>query len=127
MKIKVLITGLVLVFSVIFLLSGKTISLTGKIQDYSGKGIVFGTLKIYTNDAEQKLIYETETDLNGSFALNDVIPGVYKMVIDVPGFEGKTKTLRLSNKKNNLGTIKLEGNVIMLDTAVIYGKSSESI
>ncbi len=124
MKIQILITGLVLAFSTLLWESGKTTSLTGKIQDYSGKGIVLGSLEIYTTGEAHNLVYSAETDLNGSFALNDLIPGVYKMVIKVPGFEDKVQKLHLTNEAKDMGVIKLDGNVITLDTAVIYGTPS---
>jgi|GEM_PF-1495709 len=127
MKIQILITGLVLAFSTLFMESGKTTSLMGKIQDHSGMGIVFGSLEIYTNDAEHKLIYSGETNLNGEFVLNDLVPGIYEMIIKAPGFEDKIQTLHLTSEVKNMGAISLDGNVITLDTAIIYGKPSATI
>jgi len=124
MKVKVLITGLALVLAASFLVSGKKTDLTGKIQDYSGMGIVLGTLEIYTKDAGHQLISSVETGLNGEFTLNDLTPGLYELVIQVPGFEKKIQTIDVTPETENLGVINLEGNVITLAPVVIYGKRS---
>ena len=124
MKTKVLITGLALMVAFSFLVSGKKTGLTGKIQDYSGMGIVLGTLEIYTKDAGHKLVSSVETGLNGEFTLSDLAPGLYELVIQVPGFEQKTQTIDVTPETKSLGVINLEGNVITLDPVVIYGKRS---
>lgn len=124
MKIQVLIAGLVLMVSALFIGNGKTMSLKGKIQDYAGMGIVFSSLEIYAKDAGNQLVYKTETSLDGDFTLNNLRPGIYEMVIKAPGFDDKVQTLDLTKKTEDLGVIKLDGNVITLRPAVIYGENS---
>ena|SRR5690606_659904 len=123
MKIQKLILSIVLVFTVMFMLNGNKPDLTGKIQDYAGNGILFSTLEVYKMGVENQLVYKALTGLNGEFELPDLIPGKYKILIKSPGFEDKVQIIELPHQDQNLGVIQLDGNVITLSPAVIYGKA----
>jgi hypothetical protein len=122
MKTNILISAFVLVVTALFAFNNLKTDLTGKVQDYEGMGIMFSSLEIYTNDEEAKLIQATTTDVDGSFEMKKLSPGEYKLVVKTPGFEKKVQTVKLTRKfKNNLGTIKVDGNVVTLPAVVIFG------
>lgn len=123
MKIQKLILGLVLIFAVVFMVNGNKSDLTGKIQDYSGKGILFSTLEVYKIGMENQLVYKALIGINGEFELPNLIPGEYKLVIKSPGFEDRIQIVLLNGKDRDLGAIQLDGNVITLSPAIIYGKA----
>lgn len=122
MKTKVLISAFLVIVAAFFAFNNFKTDLTGKIQDYEGMGIMFSSLEIYTNDENQKLIQSTYTDVDGSFEMKNLRPGEYKLIVSTPGFEKKVQTFKLNRKsKNNIGTIKIDGNVITLPALVIFG------
>lgn len=124
MKTTGLITGIVLVLTSIFMMNDTRSELKGKIQDYSGVGILFSTLEVYKLGAESQLIYKAITNINGEFELPELVPGNYKVVIKAEGFEDRVEFVSLSGKDKNMGSIEMEGNVVLLSPAIIYGKKA---
>jgi|SRR5690606_14962069 len=122
-KIK-LVTGTVLILAVLLFAGERTTSFAGKIQDNFGSGIVMSTLEIYTTGLQPELVYKGLTGLEGDFYLKGLKPDKYKIKISAEGFEDKTAYVDLSKAQQNQAVFKLDGNVIILDTAVIYGKKS---
>ena len=122
MKTKVLISAFVLVVSALFALKQMKTDLSGKVQDFEGMGIMLSSLEIYSNGKEEKLIKSTMTNIDGSFEIKDLKPGEYKLVVNTPGFEKKVQKVKLNRKfKQNLGIIKVDGNVVTLPAVVIFG------
>lgn len=122
MKTKVLISAFVLMVSALFVLNHMKTNLSGKVQDFEGMGIMLSSLEIYSNDQEEKLIKSTMTNIDGSFEIKDLKPGEYKLVVNTPGFEKKVQKVKLNRKfKQNLGIIKVDGNVVTLPAVVIFG------
>ena len=96
--------------------------LSGKVQDFEGMGIMLSSLEIYSNGKEEKLIKSTMTNIDGSFEIKDLKPGEYKLVVNTPGFEKKVQTVKLDRLfKQDLGVIKIDGNVVTLPPVVIFG------
>lgn len=124
MKTTAIITGIILAVSTVFMLTENKSDLTGKIQDYSGVGILFSSLEVYNIGVEGQLVYKAITNINGEFELPDLVPGKYKVVVKAEGFEDSIQIVELSGKNKNLGNIKLEGNIITLSPAIIYGKKA---
>ncbi len=124
MKTTGLIAGIVLMLTTVFMVTGNKSELTGKIQDYSGVGILFSTLEIYKIGAESHLIYKAFTDINGEFVMPKLAPGEYKLVIKAEGYDDKVEFVHLSGQDKNIGSVKLNGNIILLDPAIIYGKEA---
>lgn len=122
MKTKVLISAFVLMVSALFVLNHMKTDLSGKVQDFEGMGIMLSSLEIYSNDQEEKLIKSTMTNIDGSFEIKDLKPGEYKLVVNTPGFEKKVQTVKLDRLfKQDLGVIKIDGNVVTLPPVVIFG------
>ncbi|MET3731084.1 carboxypeptidase-like regulatory domain-containing protein [Moheibacter stercoris] len=122
MKTKVLISAFVLMVSALFVLNHMKTNLSGKVQDFEGMGIMLSSLEIYSNDQEEKLIKSTMTNIDGSFEIKDLKPGEYKLVVNTPGFEKKVQTVKLDRLfKQDLGVIKIDGNVVTLPPVVIFG------
>jgi len=124
MKTKAFLTAVVLVLASLFVVTNNTSELKGKIQDYSGVGILFSTLEVYKVGVEGQLVYKAITDINGEFELPDLVPGDYKLIIKAQGFEDKVQFVQLGNRDKNLGSIRLEGHVITLNPLLIYGKKA---
>ncbi len=124
MKTTGLIAGIVLVLTSIFMTNNTQAELKGKIQDYSGMGILFSTLEVYKLGAESQLVYKTLTNFNGEFELPELVPGNYKVIIKAEGFEDRVEFVSLSGKDKNMGSIEMEGNVVLLSPAIIYGKKA---
>ena len=124
MKTTGLIAGLVLALTSIFMMSNTEAELKGKIQDYSGMGILFSTLEVYKLGAESQLVYKTITNFNGEFELPELVPGNYKVVIKAEGYEDRIEFVSLSGKDKNMGSIEMEGNIVLLSPAIIYGKKA---
>ena len=122
-KIK-LITGTVLILTVLLFAGERTTGFAGKIQDNFGSGIVMSTLEIYTTGLHPELVYKGLTGLGGDFNLDGLKPDKYKIKISAEGFEDKIAYVDLSETPENPMVFKLDGNVTILDTAVIYGKKS---
>lgn len=122
MKTKFLISALVLVVAALFAFNQIKTDLTGKVQDYEGMGIVLSSLEIYSNDQEEKLIKSTMTNIDGSFEIKDLRPGEYKLVVNTSGFEKKVQKVKLNRQfKQDVGVIKIDGNIVTLPPVVIFG------
>ena len=125
MKTKAFFTAVALFITAFFVVSGNKSDLTGKIQDYSGVGILFSTLEVYkVGGVEGQLVYKAITNMNGEFELPNLGAGEYKLVIKADGFEDKVQFVKLTGKDENMGSIRLDGNVITLNPAIIYGKEA---
>lgn len=125
MKTKAFFTVVVLSIATLLMVAGNKSDLKGKIQDYSGVGILFSTLEVYKlGGVEGQLVYKAMTNINGEFELPDLGAGEYKLVIKAEGFEDKVQFVKLSGKDENIGSIRLEGDVITLNPAIIYGKEA---
>ena len=125
MKTKAFFTVVVLLIASLFMVAGNKSDLKGKIQDYSGVGILFSTLEVYKlGGVEGQLVYKAMTNINGEFELPDLGAGEYKLVIKAEGFEDKVQFVKLSGKDENIGSIRLDGDVITLNPAIIYGKEA---
>ncbi len=125
MKTKAFLTAVVLVVASFFVLTGNKSELKGKIQDYSGVGILFSTLEVYkVGGIEGQLVYKAITNINGEFELPDLVPGDYKLVIKAEGFEDKIQFVQLGKNDKNIGSIQLDGNVITLNPLLIYGEKA---
>lgn len=125
MKTKAFFTVVVLLIASLFMVAGNKSDLKGKIQDYSGVGILFSTLEVYKlGGVEGQLICKAITNINGEFELPDLGAGEYKLVIKAEGFEDKVQFVKLSGKDENIGSIRLEGDVITLNPAIVYGKEA---
>jgi|SRR5690606_19931120 len=123
MKTKVLIAAVFVVVSSLFMWNTNKTVLTGMVQDDDGQAIVFSTLEIYSAD-EEKLVETTLSDIEGKFKISDLTPGEYKLIIKSPGFEEKVERVKLSSRKeNNIGSIKVSGNVVTLPPAIIYARA----
>ena len=122
MKTKLLISAVILMVVTLFAINHMKTDLVGKVQDYEGMGIMLSSLEIYTEEDGDKLVQSTMTKIDGSFELKDLKPGEYKLVVNTPGFEKKVQKVKLQNSfKNDLGIIKIDGNVITLPPVVIFG------
>ena len=124
MKTKAFFTAVALFITAFFVVTGNKSDLTGKIQDYSGVGILFSTLEVYKIGVESQLVYKAITNINGEFELPNLGAGEYKLVIKAEGFEDKVQFVKLSGKDENMGSIQLDGDVITLNPAIIYGKEA---
>lgn len=120
MKIQVLISGFMLVAAVMFMANKKQTGLTGTIQDEQGFSIE-SSLEIYKDNT---LVTTVETKEDGTFNLQELQSGDYKLVIKAQGYEDKVQTINVDKNFTDLGVIRLEDNHITLETAIIYGKKS---
>lgn len=109
---------------ILFIAHPNKADLTGKIQNYSGVGILFTTLEVYKATGDNELAYREVTDFDGGFRLKNLKPGEYKLVIKADGFDEKVQYVSLTRRDKNLGVIHLNGSVILLEPLTIYGKKS---
>jgi len=124
MKNKNLILVILCVMGILFIAHPNKADLTGKIQNYSGVGILFTTLEVYKATGDNELVYREMTDFNGGFRLKNLKPGEYKLVIKADGFDEKVQYVSLTRRDKNLGVIHLNGSVILLEPLTIYEKKS---
>jgi hypothetical protein len=115
---------MVLMLAIVLLAGERTTSFDGKIQDNSGIGIMLSSLEVYTTGINSKLVYTATTGLNGKFTLNGLKREKYKIKISAPGFEDRIAFVDLSKNTGQPAVFQLNGNVITLDTVMIYGKGS---
>lgn len=123
MKIQSLISVLVLTCAIVLLASEKKSVLTGQIQDEAGFGVTSGSLEIYTDDSRHQLVHTAAIDENGCYQLANLPAGEYAVVVKSQGYEDKTQKIKIEDSANNLETISLGKDLISLDEAVIYWKA----
>jgi len=83
------------------------------------KGTIAGHNSLNVKNAIIKLqgtTYETQTDSNGDFLLNDVVPGNYSLIIQSPGFVSVTHNMELT-----------EGDTVTLDNINLSAPSTNVI
>jgi len=83
------------------------------------KGTIAGHNSLNVKNAIIKLqgtTYEAQTDSNGDFLLNDVVPGNYSLIIQSPGFVTVTQNMELT-----------EGDTVTLDNINLSAPSTNAI
>jgi Carboxypeptidase regulatory-like domain len=64
--------------------------IAGKVIDAKGAPIAGATVRLLTDDRNQAA--ETLTGVDGSFAFPRLAPGVYQLVVEMPGFHKATRS-----------------------------------
>lgn len=120
MKTKLFFSGLIMMIVAFSWFKFTQVDVAGSVINQDGKAIGFGELEIYTADANPKLIQKTTTDFDGNFMLEDLMPGVYNLVVRAEGFGEHIETVHLSRNTKELQPMKVHGDVVILSPAVIY-------
>lgn len=112
---------MILIILTVSVIKGQGIVQGIVIDDENGQPLQYATFVLY-NNALDSLIKGTITDENGEFKCSDIRYGSYKAKIDFVSFESKTFDIAINNsqKKINLGKIKLRQKTQNLSEIVIY-------
>lgn len=96
------------------------------IEEETSQRIPYATIVIKDKNTKD-IITGTTTDENGNFSISISNPNFF-IEISFMGFETKTLTeFTVTNRKVNLGTIKLAPNNQVLDDVVITGEVSKTV
>lgn len=95
-------------------------SVSGKVTDAENSPLTFVNVLAYEGDAETPS-KGTTTDDDGSFTLDGLVAGNYRLNFSYIGFEDYVETFVLSANKN-LGSVTLKESSEMLDETVVYAK-----
>lgn len=118
---------LLLILSSSFAIAQENIEITGKlVEKETSQPIPYATLVI-KDKSTNKNITGVITDNSGNFIVTTTKPNFY-VEISFMGFETKTITeFTVTNRKVNLGTIKLLPNSQALDEIVVTGEVSKTV
>lgn len=118
---------LLLILSSSFAIAQENIEITGKlVEKETSQPIPYATLVI-KDKSTNKNITGVITDDSGNFIVTTTKPNFY-VEISFMGFETKTITeFTVTNRKVNLGTIKLLPNSQALDEVVVTGEVSKTV
>ena len=118
---------LLLILSSSFAIAQENIEITGKlVEEETSQPIPYATLVI-KDKSTNKNITGVITDDSGNFIVTTTKPNFY-VEISFMGFETKTITeFTVTNRKVNLGTIKLLPNSQALDEVVVTGEVSKTV
>lgn len=118
---------LLLILSSSFAIAQQNIEVIGKlVEEETSQSIPYATLVI-KDKSTNKNITGVITDDNGNFIITTTKPNFY-VEISFMGFETKTITeFTVTNRKVNLGTIKLAPNSQALDEVVVTGEVSKTV
>ena len=118
---------LLLILSSSFAIAQENIEITGKlVEEETSQPIPYATLVI-KDKSTNKNITGVITDNSGNFIVTTTKPNFY-VEISFMGFETKTITeFTVTNRKVNLGTIKLLPNSQALDEVVVTGEVSKTV
>ena len=118
---------LLLILSSSFAIAQENIEITGKlVEKETSQPIPYATLVI-KDKSTNKNITGVITDDSGNFIVTTTKPNFY-VEISFMGFETKTITeFTVTNRKVNLGTIKLLPNSQALDEIVVTGEVSKTV
>ncbi|MDR0686517.1 MAG: outer membrane beta-barrel protein [Dysgonamonadaceae bacterium] len=114
---------LVLLFS-IPAVAQKNISLTGKVVDKADSTAVIAASIGLFSYPDSTFVSGNTADDSGRFLLRDLDPGRYLLKISSIGYltEYKSVTLAEKRKTNNIGTIFLSPDDVLLQEAIVEGK-----
>lgn len=99
-------------------------AITGKVQDSITKApLPYATVSLFLKDGSSPLKGVLTTD-NGSFKLDNVKPGDYKVTLSFVGYPAKTLNISVGAKDSNLGTILLAEKKNTLKEVAIVGQQS---
>lgn len=118
---------LLLILSSSFAIAQENIEIIGKlVEEETSQPIPYATLVI-KDKSTNKNITGVITDNSGNFIVTTTKPNFY-VEISFMGFETKTITeFTVTNRKVNLGTIKLLPNSQALDEIVVTGEVSKTV
>ena len=118
---------LLLILSSSFAIAQENIEIIGKlVEEETSQPIPYATLVI-KDKSTNKNITGVITDNSGNFIVTTTKPNFY-VEISFMGFETKTITeFTVTNRKVNLGTIKLLPNSQALDEVVVTGEVSKTV
>lgn len=97
--------------------------ISGTVMDGElNEPIPYATVVI--NDLEGNLVTGITSDDNGSFSIENIKSGVYVFKIQFIGYKTYTKEIHIdrNSQKIDLGTIRLEPDVAMLDETVVVAE-----
>lgn len=118
---------LLLILSSSFAIAQQNIEVIGKlIEEETSQTIPYATIVI-KDKSTNKNIRGVITDDSGNFIITTTKPNFY-VEISFMGFETKTITeFTVTNRKVNLGTIKLAPNSQALDEVIVTGEVSKTV
>ena len=99
--------------------------ITGRITDSTSKKLIdYATISVYLPGSTKPLT-GTTSNQKGSFTIESLQPGIYKVVIDFIGYKSRTiDNIKIDNKAFNrsLGDIAILGSSQTLESVVVTAK-----
>lgn len=102
------------------ILMAQDYSVSGKVTDAQNAPLTFVNVMVYEGEVETPL-KGTTTNIDGSFVLNGLVAGNYRLIFSYIGFADSIETFQLSSNKN-LGSVILKEDTEMLDETVVSTK-----
>lgn len=116
---KFLLITLILLFCSFKLFAQTTIS--GIIVDGSDNGKLEKATIALLHQQDSMLIKFVWTKDNGSFILNGIDTGKYKLVVSYPKYADYSRDITIGGENENIGTVKLSKASLLLDEVLVTG------
>ena len=102
-------------------------NITGKVVSATDGSILeMSTVRLFRYTAEDSVLVQGgQTGMDGTFTLNAVPNGEYKIFISNIGFREQQKPLRVSGKDVNTGTFRLQEDIQALKEVQVQGHAAE--
>lgn len=99
---------------------------TGKVKDaVSGQALAQANVSLYQED---KVVTGGASDAAGAFAIEQVVPGRYKLVVSYAGYESyESELLVISGKKSNIEIALHESSQVLDEVVVQSFQSTEPL
>ena len=101
-------------------LLAQDLTISGKVTDEGGLPLSFVNVLVFNSEGDST-ITGTTTEEDGTYIINELETGNYKLNFSYVGFETKEDIVKLTSNKN-LGTIVLKESAEMLEEAVVTAK-----
>jgi len=92
----------------------------------SGEALEMVTVRLF-NSSDSTFAQGRQTDIRGSFALNNLKPGNYYLLVSSVGYHEHKVDIKMENKNLVLKNIQLEEDVLLLSEIEVKGTAAQMI
>ncbi|MEN2398600.1 TonB-dependent receptor [Flavobacterium sp. MC2016-06] len=118
------LTFLFIVFMCQFSFGQKAQQIKGTVSD--GKlPVEFVDVVLKSISDSTKVAAYAVTDAAGNFSLDQILPGDYKLQLNLIGFKSSIQKLKINNAAINLGNIVLQNDTNLLNTVVVTSQKKQ--
>jgi len=114
---KILLLGILCAYVFIAKAQITPSGLSGSLKNSAGEAIVAATVKL------QNTSYAAVSDHNGNFKISNVKPGTYIVLVNVVGFGGQKKEVKVTEGKDSKINFNLQEGTEQMETVNVIGRT----